>query len=203
MEKLIASTRIKNTPHQARKSRRNGKVPGVIYGKNLANLLFEISELELNKEIATNGEHGILNIEVDGNSHRTIIREIQRDPVNQKLIHIDLEELTGERKVVAEVPIIFTGEDKVTRNGGILQREKSTVKVQCKGSEIPRNISVDVSKLTMGDTYRISDIEFAQEISFVDDPNSVIATITHVNTNPNIQPSEDQTMSTSSNLSKE
>lgn len=182
MEVLKAVSRVKRTAHEAKKERRNGKVPGVIYGKNMTNMLFEIGEMELVKELSRTGEHGIVNINIDGMEHMALIKEVQKDPVNRKFMHIDLEELTNDTVVTTEVPLYFAGEDKVKRNGGILQKERNTVKVQCKGGNIPKSINIDVSGLTFGDTYRLADIEFSNEITFLDDVNTVLAAVTDGNT---------------------
>ena len=182
MENLSAISRVKKTAHEAKKERRNGKVPGILYGKNISNMLFEIGEMELSKELIKTGEHGIVNINIDGEEHMALIKEIQKDPVNRKFMHIDLEELTNDTVVTTDVPLLFVGEDMVRRNGGILQKERNKVKVQCKGGSIPKSINIDVSGLSFGDTYRLADIEFSNEISILDDRNTVIAAVSDGNT---------------------
>ena len=180
MEKLVVKEREKKVVHSAKKNRRDGKVPGILYGKNLNNLMFEVGELELNSEIIRIGEHGVLDITLNGDNHNVLIKEIQREPVNQKIIHIDFEELYENSRVITEVPIKFIGENAINKNGGILQKEKSSVKLQCKASKIPKLIQVDVSNLSVGEAYRVADIEFAEEISIVDALNLVIATVAMV-----------------------
>lgn len=182
MEILSAAKREKKSAHEARKERRNGKVPGILYGKSMSNLLFEIGELELSKEISKNGEHGIININIDGEEHKALIKEVQRDPVNRKLMHIDLEELDNDSVVVTDAPIVFIGEENIKRNGGIFQKERNKVRVQCSGRNVPKAINIDVSNLRFGDTYRLSDVEFSNEITFMDDPNTVIGTVSAGNT---------------------
>jgi ribosomal protein L25, Ctc-form len=178
MESIILHKRVKKTSHEARKERRKGLIPGIIYGKNINNMMFEISELELNKEITISGEHGVLSVNLDGENHKALIKEIQRDPVHHKITHIDLAELAENTVVQTEVPIVFNGEDLVMKKGGAVQKEKSNVKVQCKGESIPKFISVDLSKLDIGDAYRIGDIEMSGDISIIEDFNSIIASIT-------------------------
>ena len=181
MEKLVVEEREKNARHSARKNRRDGKVPGILYGKNLKNLMFEVGELELNSEINRIGEHGVLDITINGDNHNVLIKEIQREPVNHKIIHIDFEELYENSRVITEVPIKFIGENAINKNGGILQKERSSVKLQCKASKIPKLIQVDVSNLSVGDAYRVADIEFGEEISIIDALNLVLATVATVN----------------------
>lgn len=178
MEILKCEKRVKNTTHEGRKERRIGKVPGVIYGKGITNFMFEVGEIELVKQVNTVGEHGIINTNIDGSDYKTLIKEIQRDPVNHKIIHVDLQELTVGSRITTEIPLVFIGEDLVMRNGGIIQKEKNSVKVQCASENIPKYINVDLSRMLQGDTYRVSDVEVSKEISIVDDLNALIASIT-------------------------
>jgi large subunit ribosomal protein L25 len=180
MEKLEVKEREKRARHSARRDRREGKVPGIMYGKNLKNLMFEVGELELNSQINRIGEHGVLDITINGDNHNVLIKEIQREPVNQKIIHIDFEELYENSRVITEVPIKFLGENTISKNGDILQKERSSIKLQCTATKIPKSIEVDVSNLNSGDSYRVADIEFAEEISIIDSLNLVIATVTKV-----------------------
>lgn len=181
MESLKCNKRAKNTAHESRKERRMGKVPGILYGKSLHNFMFEVGEMELDKEITATGGHGVINTNIDGKEYKALIKEIQRDPVNHKIIHIDLQELSDESKITTEVPLIFMGENKVLKNGGIIQKEKNSVKVQCSPENIPKYINVDISGMIKGDTYRVSDIEVSNEISIVDDVSALIASITGSN----------------------
>lgn len=182
MEILNCNVRNKNSAHDAKKIRKAGKIPGILYGEKINNMMFEISEMDLNREIASGGEHGVLNVTINGESHQALIKEIQRDPVNHKVIHIDLEDVSSDKIIQSEVPIMFMGEDMLGRNGGILQKEKDSVKVQCKADMLPKYINIDVAGLKYGETYRIRDIEISSEISFIEDPNTVIAAITGDNT---------------------
>ena len=181
MENLRCIKREKASIHEARKERKKGMVPGIIYGKATGNLMFEIGDLELNNGITLRGEHGLISIDIDGEVHKGLIKEIQRDAVNHKIIHIDLEELQEGKLITSEVPVIFIGEDEVIRNGAILQKEKTNVRVECRAEDLPKFITVDVSTFNVGDTYRIQDIEIAEEITILDELNTVIGTITQIN----------------------
>lgn len=183
MEILNCNERVKNSVHSAKRSRREGKIPGILYGEKLRNIMFEISEMDLNKEISRIGEHGTLKVNINGTEHDTLIKEIQREPANHKIIHIDLEEINPEKIVQTEVPLIFIGSERVASNGGIVQKEKDIVKIQCKASVIPKSINVDVSRMDRGKTFRIRDIEAASEITFMEDLNTIIAAVTGGNTN--------------------
>lgn len=177
MSNLEMNKRPIDVPNSAKKARRNGKVPGVIYGKKINNLLFEVGELELCHEIGISGEHGVLEFNLDGESHRGLIKEVQRDPVTNKIIHLDLEELNGKNKVISSVPIHYVGEEYLNKKGIVLQKEKDSVKVECSIESLPKYIDFNIGKGNVGSVYKFGDLEVASEISILDDLNSVIASV--------------------------
>ncbi|MDU4910286.1 50S ribosomal protein L25 [Clostridium baratii] len=165
--------------HGGRKARAKGLVPGVLYGKNINNFMFEISSLELDREVCNVGEHGILNVEFNGDSKQVLIKEVQREPVNHEIIHIDLEMIAKGGKIETEVPIQYIGEKLLTKKGAVLQKEKDSVKVSCDSTSLPKSVKLDVSRGINGSVYRLDDIEVASEISILEDLNSVVASISN------------------------
>ncbi|AIY84782.1 ribosomal protein L25, Ctc-form [Clostridium baratii str. Sullivan] len=165
--------------HGGRKARAKGLVPGVLYGKNINNFMFEISSLELDREVCNVGEHGILNVEFNGDSKQVLIKEVQREPVNHEIIHIDLEMIAKGEKIETEVPIQYIGEKLLTKKGAVLQKEKDSVKVSCDSASLPKSVKLDVSRGINGSVYRLDDIEVASEISILEDLNSVVASISN------------------------
>ena len=156
-----------------------GLVPGILYGKKIGNVLVEVGEMELGKEISSSGEHGILNYNINGNNERAILKEVQRDPVSHKIIHIDLERISENEQIQLEVPIQFLGEEWLNKRGAVLQKEKAVVKVSCRADALPKAIKIDVSKGEVGAVYRYKDLEIAEEISIIDNIDGVIASISN------------------------
>ncbi len=175
MNKINIKNRTFSNP---KKERKYSKIPGILYGKNISNMMFEVGELELRNTICKNGEHGMLEIDYNGDVHKTVIREIQKDPINHKIIHIDLEEIPKDENTInTEIPITFIGEDLVMRKGGIIQKEKENIKVKCRKDNIPENIEVDLSNIKHGKSFKICDIEISQDIVVEEDPSTVVAAI--------------------------
>ncbi|MDS0527281.1 50S ribosomal protein L25 [Clostridium sp. SHJSY1] len=179
MNNLNLIERNLSSGHSARRERRNGLVPGVLYGKKIGNFLFEVGELELGRELSSRGEHGIINFNFNGNEEMALLKEVQRDPVSHRIIHIDLEEIGANKEIQSEVPIQFTGEEWLNNKGAVLQKEKAVVKVSCKPDKLPKSIKMDVSKGELGAVYRFSDLEISEEISIIDDIQTVIASISN------------------------
>ena len=179
MYSLNVNLRENSSGHSARRERKSGVIPGVLYGKGRSNLLVEVGEMELGREMSLSGEHGMIGFNLDGEEHEALLKEVQRDPVTHKVIHIDLEEIDKNRVIQSEVPIQFVGEEWLNRKGAVLQKEKDLVKVSCKASDLPKSIVFDVSKGGLGSVYRYSDLEIGSEISIVDDIKSVMASISN------------------------
>ena len=99
----------------AKKCRRRGKIPGVLYGKNIYNFMFEIGEMDLVDEVTANGQFGVMNVNYNGKEHKALIKEMQRDPVTNKIIHLDLEEVSAGEKVISTVPIHYIGEEYINK----------------------------------------------------------------------------------------
>lgn len=178
MENLNIEKRVKHTHHEARKTRKCGKVPGVLYGKAIENTLIEVGAIELNQYILQEGINSVVGVTLDGKAHKTLIKEVQRDPITRNIIHVDLEEVDVHKKVTASVPVSFTGEEQLIKNGVVLQKQKDNIKVKCEADSIPKTINIDVAKAKVGDNFKIADVEFASEISIMDSLDSVIATVT-------------------------
>lgn len=179
MENLNVNQREKKTRHGSRQCRRKGLVPGVLYGKGINNFLFEIGELELNHALSVSGEHGLLSINSKEGSLDTLIKEVQRDPVTRKVIHIDLEKVEGKEEIETIVPINYVGEEYINKLNSVLQKNLDGIKVKCSPNNIPKGVTLDVGRGKPGDQFKISDVEFGEDISIIEDLNSIVASISH------------------------
>ena len=108
----------------AKKCRRRGKIPGVLYGKNINNFMFEIGEMDLVDEVTANGQFGVMNVNYNGKEHKALIKEMQRDPVTNKIIHLDLEEVSAGEKVISTVPIHYIGEEYINKKRNCSTKRK-------------------------------------------------------------------------------
>ncbi len=179
MENLQVNQREKKTRHSSRQCRRKGLVPGVIYGKGINNFLFEIGELELNHALSVTGEHGLLNINSQEGSLNTLIKEVQRDPVTRRVLHIDLEKVEGNEEIETAVPINYVGEEYINKLDAVLQKNLDSIKVKCSPSNIPKGVNLNVGRAKPGDQFKIADVEFGNEITVVNDLNSIVASVSY------------------------
>lgn len=179
MNSLNLNKRDTSVSNNAKKLRRDGKIPGVLYGKKINEFMFEVGELDLCREISKNGEHGIINFDLNGKGCQALIKDVQRDPVTHKIIHLDLEELGHNEKIVSTVPIQYEGEGFLNKKGMILQKEKDSIRVECNADELPKYIKININGSNNGYVYRAGDLEVASELSIIDDLNTVIASVVY------------------------
>lgn len=156
--------------------RKKGFIPGVLYGSNIKNLTVSISEKELRK-INLDSTH-IIKAVVDGESeHTVLIREYQRHPINQKVIHLDLYEVSLTEKLRTVIPLVITGKPKGVTQGGVLQFGIREVEIECLPTDIPEDIDVDVSDLEIGDMKKVGDLVAPSGVTILTDPEQVIVTV--------------------------
>lgn len=189
MKKEVSGNTMKNILHGSQrenlskgyttKIRKEGKIPGVLYGLNKESYNIELDELEMLKTLKIVGEHGAVAIDLDGNMENTVIKETQRDPVTNKIIHIDFQRVDAGQKINAKVPIMFEGEDVLVRKGYVSSTQMSEIEIQCIPEDLPRYITVDISKLEPGDIILVKDIVANENITIVDDKDLVVTSIVY------------------------
>lgn len=177
MEELVLSKRVKENGHSARRERREGRIPGVIYGKEIGNELFDVDVNALEKELAVSGEHGVLKFDLDGKKGTAVIKELQKNHFGNKVIHMDLEEVSAKEKMTTEVNIKISGKGVLESKGLILQVQKDLVKVTCTALDLPKEFDLDVSKGEAGTVYTLKDLVISDKVTVDDDLSSVIGSI--------------------------
>ena len=168
---------------ESRRLRKQGFIPGVLYGKSTAKAI-AIGERDLRSALSgTSGLHTVLDVVVEGQStaHPSILKEYQRDPVRGYLRHVDLQEVRLDVAIQATVQIHLIGADEApgVKAGGVLSAPSTSLNVEALPMEVPESIEADVSNMEIGDTLRLEDIPPVEGATFLDDPHeTVIATVT-------------------------
>lgn len=167
---------------ESRRLRKQGFVPGVLYGKTSAKAI-AISERDLRSALTTSsGLHAVLDVVLEGQStaHPSILKEYQRDPIRGHVRHVDLQEVRLDQPIHAAVQLhLIGGEDAPgVREGGVLSAPTTELQIEALPMEVPESIEVDVSAMEMGDTLRLEDIALQEGVTYLDDPHeTVLATV--------------------------
>ena len=177
---LNASIRSERGTGVARKLRQTGHVPAIIYGHGREPQSLAINTREVERLLGTiSAGSTVIELNVGGTTARTLIREIQRHPFKRSILHIDFQELVAGEKVTVSVPLRFTGTaDGVRNSGGILEETMHQVHVRVDPSMIPDHIDVDVTPLTIGHSFHISDLKLPEGISVLDDAGATVCVCT-------------------------
>jgi large subunit ribosomal protein L25 len=180
--KLIVAQRESLGSAEVRRMRRQGLIPGVLYG-NGEPVAITIAERELRRALTGGGGlHAILDVEIDGKgeTRASILKEYQVDPVRGGVTHVDLHEVRLDKAISASVSVqLLGGEDAPgVREGGVLSQPLREVTVEALPLEVPEHLDLDVSGMDIGATLRISDLAVPDGVTFLDDPEMVVATIT-------------------------
>lgn len=175
---LAASSRTTIGKCPARRSRREGNIPGVLYGPGVSPLSIELSERAFRAAVKeASGTSGIFNLNVDGKTSKVIIRDIQRDPVTSHVVHIDFHAIRMDKALHLSVPIRLVGTPVgVKTDGGILQTTLREVEISCLPTDIPEHIDVDVSALGIGDSIHVSDLSIPNA-KILGEPQRTVAVV--------------------------
>jgi len=164
----------------ARKLRSTGKVPAVFYGKKSETLSLEVDAKELsdilNKET---GGSAFFNLSFEGKNEKktAVLKELQADPVTNRLIHADFLELLMDEKMSAAVPVHLTGKAEGVELGGTLQPIRRELEVICLPKDLPEFIEIDVTELGVGQSIHIDDVTLPSGVEVPHDVNFTVAVI--------------------------
>ena len=158
---IRASARDRAGKGAARATRRDGRVPGVIYGEKQPPVLISVDPRELTTHMGKQGFFArLVNVELNGSAVRALPRDVQLNPVSDKPEHVDFMRVGADTRVTVGVPVLFVNQDKSPgiRRGGILNIVRHEIELVCKVDNIPERITVDVEGLEIGDSIHIKQV---------------------------------------------
>ena len=180
--KLQVLERDSRGTRETRRLRKQGLIPGVLYGRGKEPHAFTVPERELRRALTGDaGLHAILDVTVDGQktARPSILKQYQQDPVKGTLTHIDLQEVRLDEAIQARVVVELIGEPVGVTEGGVLSQVNREITVEALPLEIPEHIDLDVTGMAIGDTLRLVDLPEQEGVKFLDDPEeTVLATVT-------------------------
>jgi large subunit ribosomal protein L25 len=163
----------------AKKLRRGGFVPAILYGGK-DNLPLTINTKELLKALETAaGRNAILNLKIENKGeHTAIIKDLQRHPLRREIVHADLMEVSMDKEISVKIKVRLMGEPVgVKEKGGILSHQMREIKVVCLPANIPNEITVDVSNLDLGHAMHIKDILAGEGVKILEAPDATVASV--------------------------
>lgn len=178
---LKAMKREKTGKETAKKLRKAGFIPAILYGKEIEPIAFALSYSEFEKVYNRyKGEAVIYTLEISNGEvlrKQAILKEYQRHPVTDKFIHLDFQAIEEGHTVELEVPIEFVGKPVGITKGGILEIMIHELTIECLPKDIPDKIIVDISHLDIGDSLHVKDIKVPENLKIKDHPEETVATV--------------------------
>jgi large subunit ribosomal protein L25 len=179
--KLQVQERDSRGSAESRRLRKQGLIPGVLYGRGKTPHTICVAEREL-RRVLTGGQglHAILDVTVEGqkSAHPSILKDYQQHPVKGGIIHIDLQEVRLDQPIQARVVVELVGEPVGVTEGGVLSQVDREITVQALPMGIPEHLELDVSGMAIGDTLRLADLPASDGVEYLDDPEeTVLATV--------------------------
>jgi large subunit ribosomal protein L25 len=179
---LTVTERERVGSRESRRLRKQGLIPGVLYGRSQA-IPISMPERELRRALSgAGGLHTILDVVVEGKQakHASILKDFQRDAIRGTVTHVDLQEVRLDQPIQASVIVELVGGENApgVREGGVLSQVSREVNIAALPLEVPEHLDLDVSGMAIGDTLRVADLAVSDGVTFLDDPETVLATVT-------------------------
>ncbi len=176
---LRADPRTESGSRPARRMRREGRIPAVVYGRDVETTPVSVNARDLYAALHTEaGLNALINLQVNGDELLTVAREVQRHPVRGDVIHLDFVNISLTETIEAEVVLDVEGTPLgVSEDGGIMELVRNSVVIEALPTNIPSGIAVDVSELHIGDSLKVSDLPEIEGVTYTEDPESTIVTV--------------------------
>ncbi len=170
------------TGKEVRHLRREGVIPGVLYGPNFEPISLQVPWAELRPVLLQAGGSHIIELMVDSEKYNALIRSVQRAPLRGDVLHVDFYRVQMDVAIRTEVPVVLTGStDTLEDNNGVIVHELTAVTVECLPADLPSEITVDVSGLTeVGQMILVSDLPQLPGVTYHDSPETVVVTTTYL-----------------------
>ena len=177
---IVVQKRDVTGTRAAKRLRKSGLIPGVLYGHGKDAVLIAVAPHALRDALTTDaGTHAILDVTFEGQkrSHHAIVKDMTLDRVKSNVIHVDLQEIRLDETIETTVAVHFEGEAKGVKAGGML--DESTREVTVKGlvTAIPEHLVLDISDLDMNETLKVSDLVVPEGIELMADPEEVLCSV--------------------------
>lgn len=177
--KLEAREREETGKGAARKLRREGNVPAVVYGHGFEPIHIYVNEKEMKHLLQTEAKLVELSIEGRKKPVSVIIKEVEADPIRDNLLHVDFQKIRLDETVTTTVPVVLVGEEECVgvRMGGIIQHGLREIEIECLPKNLPSHIEVDIRNLEIGDGIKVADLELPEGVKTTAAPEEQVVVV--------------------------
>ena len=174
--KLVAEARLATGSGPSRRLRADNKIPAVMYGHGSDSVLITLDRLRFRAALNAAGPNAIITLEVEGKNHLTIVKDMQRDSIANRVTHVDFMLVSLDERLVVDVPVRLVGEAALAgREGAVVQQQLMSLHVESPAGVIPPTIDVDVESLSLENSIRVSDLALPEGmVSLLDSDTLVV-----------------------------
>lgn len=179
MEHLPLTAWPRTTGHKGaiNKDRADGFVPGILLGHHEPAITFKVRSGDLTRVLRKGGQNALVDLDLEGSSTLAIVREFKRDPRSRHIIHLDLQRVSADEAIEAEIPLTLKGKPEGLQMGGVLMQEINAVHVKGIADQLPTHIEVDVSHLSAGHGVYVKDLLIPEGITVLTPPDQMVALV--------------------------
>lgn len=171
-----ARTDLRNS--NTRKLRKEGQIPGVLYGKGKEPVTISVDGIDLIKKVRDEGRNAVFSVKLDnGNAFDAMLYDYQTDSIKDEITHVDFYMVDMSQEVDVEVYITIEGEAPGEKDGGVRQQTLHELTIRSTPGNIPEEIKLDVSELQIGDGITVGDLKGSKDYEILDDDETTIITI--------------------------
>ncbi|GHV53173.1 50S ribosomal protein L25 [Spirochaetia bacterium] len=174
---LAARNRANKGSAEARRIRRGGRIPAVLYGRTGQAVSIDLDALEFTNKAKNVSESTIVKVEVDGKSYDAFVKDTQRDIVAGSILHVDFYEVESGVALRARVSVHVHGTPIGVREGGVLESPLHDIEVECLPKDLPERIDVDISSLKVNQSFHVRDIALGEGVTLRSNPDQVVALV--------------------------
>ena len=174
---LSARSRQSKGSGEARKMRRAGRIPGVLYGRSGKSISIDLDALEFSNGVKNISESTIVKVEVDGKSYDAFVKDTQRNIVDGNILHVDFYEVESGVILRARVTIQLKGNAIGVREGGVLEFPLHEIEVECLPKDLPERIELDISGLGANQSIHVRDIALSDAVRVLSAADQVVALV--------------------------
>lgn len=172
---LTAKPREGRGSRKAAKLRKQGLIPGIIYGHKEDNVQVAVSAEELDRAIRVLHAR-VLNLQLDGKTETVLIRELQWDYLGSDMMHVDFERVSVDERVRVTIPVHLKNTPK-SMSGGVLDQPLHTLHIECPAIAIPEDITIDVTNLTLGHPIHVRELTLPEGVTVLESAEAVVVQI--------------------------
>jgi large subunit ribosomal protein L25 len=174
---IQAEQRIHLNSSGLRNLRKSGRLPGIVFGRNVENEMIHISTLEFNRWLKQ-GASGFIELQLEGKASLSVLLEdLQRDPITRDLQHVDFQQVQTNEIVRTKVAVKFKGKPIGMKQGGVVQIQCEFIEVEALPRHLPSAIEFDISDMNIGESVYVKDVELPPEVTVISGENEFLISV--------------------------